>query len=141
MLQPSDLSFTWTRSWSSSLQRTAMLSMLYCSESSSAKQVDPTKSYLRCMRTHRLLPFSFAPPVPPRSRPSLAAPPAGLVVTPFLPGDSLLFACGALCALGSLQATRPGARRKGGVDEGRREKNVYRLRRRSVRCCCRSQKD
>ncbi len=26
----------------------------------------------------------------------------GLVVTPFLPGDSLLFACGALCALGSL---------------------------------------
>ena len=32
---------------------------------------------------------------------------AGLVVTPFLPGDSLLFACGALCALGSLQVTAP----------------------------------
>ncbi|EKX32571.1 hypothetical protein GUITHDRAFT_82179 [Guillardia theta CCMP2712] len=28
---------------------------------------------------------------------------AGLVVTPFLPGDSLLFACGALCAIGSLK--------------------------------------
>uniref|UniRef100_A0A7S0ED98 VTT domain-containing protein n=1 Tax=Hanusia phi TaxID=3032 RepID=A0A7S0ED98_9CRYP len=27
----------------------------------------------------------------------------GLVVTPFLPGDSLLFACGALCAIGSLK--------------------------------------
>ena len=27
----------------------------------------------------------------------------GLVVTPFLPGDSLLFACGAFCALGSLK--------------------------------------
>ena len=27
----------------------------------------------------------------------------GLVVTPFLPGDSLLFAAGSLCALGSLQ--------------------------------------
>ncbi len=31
----------------------------------------------------------------------LSAP--GLVITPFLPGDSLLFACGALAALGSLQ--------------------------------------
>ena len=29
----------------------------------------------------------------------------GLVVTPFLPGDSLLFACGALAATGSLDAT------------------------------------
>ena len=27
----------------------------------------------------------------------------GLVVTPFLPGDSLLFACGAFCALGALK--------------------------------------
>ena len=29
----------------------------------------------------------------------------GLVVTPFLPGDSLLFATGALCATGALQTT------------------------------------
>lgn len=29
----------------------------------------------------------------------------GLVVTPFLPGDSLLFAAGALCALGTLDIT------------------------------------
>lgn len=29
----------------------------------------------------------------------------GLVVTPFLPGDSLLFAAGAICALGSLDVT------------------------------------
>lgn len=29
----------------------------------------------------------------------------GLVVTPFLPGDSLLFACGTLCAMGSLNIT------------------------------------
>src|SRR5579863_7205296 len=28
----------------------------------------------------------------------------GLVVTPFLPGDSLLFATGALCATGALRA-------------------------------------
>src|SRR5678816_1996040 len=28
----------------------------------------------------------------------------GFVVTPFLPGDSLLFATGALCATGALQA-------------------------------------
>lgn len=35
---------------------------------------------------------------------NLAPPPTppGLVVTPFLPGDSLLFATGALAALGSL---------------------------------------
>ena len=30
----------------------------------------------------------------------------GLVVTPFLPGDSLLFATGALCATGALSAPR-----------------------------------
>jgi membrane-associated protein len=29
----------------------------------------------------------------------------GLVVTPFLPGDSLLFAAGAICALGSIDIT------------------------------------
>ena len=28
----------------------------------------------------------------------------GLVVTPFLPGDSLLFACGALAATGTLES-------------------------------------
>ena len=29
----------------------------------------------------------------------------GLVVTPFLPGDSMLFAAGAICSLGSMDVT------------------------------------
>ena len=33
----------------------------------------------------------------------------GLVVTPFLPGDSLLFATGALCATGAMDITLVGA--------------------------------
>ena len=33
----------------------------------------------------------------------------GLIVTPFLPGDSLLFACGAFAALGSLAGLRSAA--------------------------------
>ncbi|MFM8772115.1 MAG: hypothetical protein ACKOE4_08895, partial [Candidatus Kapaibacterium sp.] len=33
----------------------------------------------------------------------------GLVVTPFLPGDSLLFAAGAICALGTMDVTTLGA--------------------------------
>jgi hypothetical protein len=62
----------------------------------------PVRQLALCSESHRIISLQSPPKPPAQSNQGIVFCETGLVLTPFLPGDSLLFAAGAFAGMGQL---------------------------------------